>query len=150
MKELLEEHSSHAAKPVLHAFFGELMVGGFISLLSFLLAKTEALNGLSVRIFGEHEANYLNELLETLHVMLFLVFAVFIVQCLILLLAVRFYHREWKELERRREASFWALRAEFITPTGDSPLPHDFNFPHYLHLAAGETVASLVSIPPGI
>ncbi len=70
-KELLEEHVPKASRPVIHAFFGELMVGGFISIVSFLLVNYGAFTGISEHLFEEE--TYLNELMEKLHVTLFLV-----------------------------------------------------------------------------
>jgi hypothetical protein len=50
---LVEEHTKKTSRPILHAFFGELMIGGFLSLLSFILVFSDALTGLSVKVFGE-------------------------------------------------------------------------------------------------
>ena len=55
LKERLEEHVRKANRPILHAFFGELMVGGFLSLLSFILVYSNALTQLSEQLFGEEE-----------------------------------------------------------------------------------------------
>jgi hypothetical protein len=52
-KDLLEEHVSKGSRPVIHAFFGELMVGGFISIVSFLLVNYGAFTGLSKQYFEE-------------------------------------------------------------------------------------------------
>jgi hypothetical protein len=103
-KEKLEEHVKKASKPILFAFFGELMVGGFLSLLSFILVFSKALTGVSeskcfascfsfyltdlLELFDDKE--FLPEGLEDIHVVLFLVFGVFMIQILYMLVSVAF------------------------------------------------------------
>jgi hypothetical protein len=96
---------------------------------------------------------FLAELMERLHVTLFLVFAVFIVQIIILLISSHFFNKAWKDAEHHRQPlqhtrEYAGLRAEFVQPAEETPLPTDFHFATYLSLALGDTIAQLVSIPP--
>lgn len=129
------------------------MVGGFISIVSFLLVKYGAFTSLSVKYF--EEPTKLAEFMESLHVTLFLVFTVFILQILVLLLSGYFVEKRWKRLEAARDDphrpadEYYLLREEFVN-NEDAPLPANFNFALYLATCLGETVARLVAIPPTI
>ena len=165
-KETLEEHTKKESRPILHAFFGELMVGGFLSLLSFVLVFSNALTGLSSRVFGEPDV--LPEMLEDIHVILFVVFAVFMIQILLLLAYAYLQNKRWRRAEKAilyrpemggkppkhkvsptQRVEFQALRAAFIG--GDSSLvatlPEDFAFSHYLGSVLGKQIAQMVAIP---
>ncbi len=161
-----EEHTKKASRPILHAFFGELMVGGFLSLLSFILVFSEALTGLSMKVFGEEESMKLSEMMETVHVVLFLIFSVFMLQILVLLFFAyrqgKKWHRAEKALLKRggpqnhvqnamELAEFETLRTQFVFPItprlDDIQLPPDFLFSHYLSLLLGKSIAEMVHIP---
>lgn len=153
-KDLLEEHVSKASRPVVHALEGELMVGGYIGLVSWVLLRYNALGDVSKSLFPDEESTYLGELLEMLHAQLFLLFAFFLLQVLLLIAWSHFFRKGWKAQERALRAGaaseFAALRSEFIKPVASQPLPHDFDFASYLGMAMGVTIARLVAIPPTI
>jgi hypothetical protein len=154
-----------ANRPILHAFFGELMVGGFLSLLSFILVYSNALTQLSGQLF-DGEDDFLPSMLEQIHVLLFLVFGVFMLEILFLLAFAHFQNKKWRRTEKaivrrvgqpksvvdaRDKAEFEALRLQFVEPVlphpGDPSLPSDFIFSHYLAEVLGKAIAEMVSIP---
>lgn len=70
-KEALFESTGRNVKPVLDSLFGELTLLGFIGLVMFLVERTKSLNGFSEHLFGEGDT--LDDLVETVHMALFLI-----------------------------------------------------------------------------
>ena len=70
-KEALFESTGRNVKPVLNSLFGELTLLGFIGLVMFLVERTKSLNGFSEHLFGEGDT--LDDLVETVHMALFLI-----------------------------------------------------------------------------
>lgn len=84
LKEWLQESASKTMKPIIMQLFGEMTVLGFISILSFLLTYSEALNDISEDMFGSSGEGYLTEVLEIIHYLLFLVMVLTVVQVMFL------------------------------------------------------------------
>lgn len=171
LKELLEEHTKKAFHPILHAFYGELMVGGFLSLLSFILVFAGAFGSLSEKLFENEDI--LAEFMENLHVVIFLVFLIFMLQILVLLLGAYFTQRQWKRTEEAIQEKrplvqgrwgwmisheYAAIRSHFISPIvegggggGESEekksLPPTFDFAHYLAEVYGVLIGEVVTVP---
>ena len=84
LKDWLLESASKTMKPIIMQLFGEMTVLGFISILSFLLTYTSALDDLSTDLFGSGGAGYLTEVLEIIHYLLFLVMVLTVMQVMFL------------------------------------------------------------------
>eukprot|EP00003_Mantamonas_plastica_P007359 TRINITY_DN1617_c0_g3_i2.p1 TRINITY_DN1617_c0_g3~~TRINITY_DN1617_c0_g3_i2.p1 ORF type:complete len:309 (+),score=43.48 TRINITY_DN1617_c0_g3_i2:68-928(+) len=84
---------------VVDSLWEEMTVLGFVGLLSFLLVRTNVLTSLSENQFGDPE--YLPEILETMHMLLFLVMVIFIVQALFLVHIGQVVERRWRKFEKR-------------------------------------------------
>jgi len=67
-------------KPLLESLFSEMTVLGFLGVITFLVSKVGVLSEISVVVFGESEEEFLTELLETVHYVLFGVMCFFILQ----------------------------------------------------------------------
>lgn len=81
-RENIEESTPESLKPILDSLFGELTLLGFIGLILFIASKCEAVQIMSMDIFGEEEA--INELSEGVHMGLFLVMLIFLATVLLL------------------------------------------------------------------
>lgn len=79
----------------------ELTVLGFLSLLTFLLVQIGSAAGspLSVQIFGESEEELLAELIEYVHMGLFAILVVFIVEVLLLIQLGEREKKRWEDGE---------------------------------------------------
>ncbi|KAL6076688.1 hypothetical protein QOT17_002810 [Balamuthia mandrillaris] len=97
-KEKLEEWTSKAMKPILRAMWGELTGGGFFGLVSFVLTKSGALTHLSVALGLEEDE--LNEIVEQVHLMLFIVFVLFLGQTILLLILAHSVEKNWRAAEK--------------------------------------------------
>ena len=140
------------------------MVGGFISLVTFLLTNYGAFEGLSREYFPDEEKTYLGEQMELIHVMLFLVFSVFIVQILVLLFVVWYVERQWKRNEKEivengskkqqvLRSEYGLIREEFVNPTHSkegTKLHHHFDFQKYLSMCLADTIAATTEIKVGL
>jgi len=69
--DYLFEHTGRHIRPVLDSLFSELTLLGFIGLIMFLVERTKSLNGYSEHLFGE--GDQLDDLVETVHMALFLI-----------------------------------------------------------------------------
>ncbi|ETM47470.1 hypothetical protein L914_07819 [Phytophthora nicotianae] len=96
--EMLYKTTDEANIPFLKSVFNELTTLGFIGLLLFVVSQLEMMPRLSSTLFGDDEE--LKEIIERLHMTLFLFVVIFLVLCLAL---VRFGTRvqhEWFEFEK--------------------------------------------------
>ncbi len=108
-------------------------------------------------------------MLEQIHVLLFLVFGIFMLHILFLLGYAQFTAKKWHRTEKavlkrvgqlksnidaRAKAEFEALRLQFVKPLlppiGDPVLPGDFIFSHYLSEVQGKAIAEMVAIPVSV
>jgi hypothetical protein len=150
---------------------------GFLSLLTFLFVQVGAQTGnpISVRIFGESEGELLPEQIEWIHMTIFAILVIFIIQVILLIrLGEREkcrwikaeetakFHRDgrrylWKILPFLNPASrmeddfnYFSIRREFINPRDPthSSLPPDFDLSKYLSICMGHVLAEIVEITP--
>jgi len=98
LKHNLEHSVDEELKPVLEHLFGELTVLGFIGLSVFAVSKVGILSTLSVTFFGEDE--FLQELTEVIHMVLFFGMILFLFQVVVLLRFAAVAKREWTEYEK--------------------------------------------------
>jgi calcium-binding protein CML len=96
--EQLKEHTDELNMPFVNTVFGELTTLGFIGLLLFVVTKIEVLPWLSRSILGA--SSELQEIIEKLHMALFLFIVIFLVLCLGLLRLGMHVQHEWREFER--------------------------------------------------
>jgi len=94
---------SDEMKKVVNQLFAELTVLGFISLTAFAVVRLELLDRLSVHLFGEMQGfdggDFLKELIEDVHLDLFLVMVLFIAQTVFLIQLGDVYVKEWRHME---------------------------------------------------
>jgi hypothetical protein len=85
-KEAILDSASEHVKPIVLQMFQELTILGFLSLFVFLMVVTHLLQDISAAIFGPSEEgeDYLGELVEMTHYLIFLVMAINIVQVFVL------------------------------------------------------------------
>ncbi|ETL41095.1 hypothetical protein L916_07855 [Phytophthora nicotianae] len=96
--EELREHTDELNMPFVNTVFGELTTLGFIGLLLFVVTKIEVLPWLSRAVLGGSAE--LQEIIEKLHMALFLFIVIFLVLCLGLLRLGMHVQHEWREFER--------------------------------------------------
>ncbi|KAG7382955.1 hypothetical protein PHYPSEUDO_004190 [Phytophthora pseudosyringae] len=96
--EQLREHTDELNMPFVNTVFGELTTLGFIGLLLFVVTKIEVLPWLSRAVLGGSAE--LQEIIEKLHMALFLFIVIFLVLCLGLLRLGMHVQHEWREFER--------------------------------------------------
>lgn len=97
-KDKVEESTTDAMEPIVTHFWQELTVLGFLSLLSFLAVKAKLLVALSKQLFDEDEK--LPEMVETVHMLLFLVMVVFILEVLLFLALGKKTEKDWIQAEK--------------------------------------------------
>ncbi|KAG7396556.1 hypothetical protein PHYBOEH_002121 [Phytophthora boehmeriae] len=96
--ELLREHTDELNMPFVNTVFSELTTLGFIGLLLFVVTKLEVVPWLSRAALGG--SSELQEIIEKLHMALFLFIVIFLVLCLGLLRLGMHVQNEWREFER--------------------------------------------------
>jgi len=163
-KEAILEELNENLHPVLDTFFGEMTLLGFIGLVFFFINKLELLNGISKNVFGEEDT--LNELFETVHMILFLVMMIFLVQILLQLKIASVLEKKWSSYEHhlltRRQSKdkseieeigllhYEQLRKQFIDAEPDEKAredAEDFDFAEYLTLMISDDLSELVEVP---
>ena len=77
-REYLKESTAEVFQPILTSLYSELTLLGFIGLLLFAITKLDCLKELSLELF--HEEGTIQELGEQVHMVLFLVMMVFLLQ----------------------------------------------------------------------
>ena len=88
--------------PIVQGLFKELTILGFLSVVTFVTSKLELLDSLSKHVFGDSEQReqYLEELLETVHMSIFGVMLVLIVQVYSLMHIVKEQFSRWQKYQR--------------------------------------------------
>lgn len=104
LKEMMFELADSSTKPIFLALFGEMTVLGFIGLVLFILGQAGLVETISEQILGEKEA--LQEEVELIHMGLFLVMVLFIMQCLALTYNTTRQHNLWREFEHAVDDDF--------------------------------------------
>eukprot|EP00936_MAST-01D_sp_MAST-1D-sp1_P001148 g1148.t1 len=92
-KEKLMEAISKNLQPVVTSMFAELTLLGFIGLIMFMVSFTNALSPLSTTLLGEGEA--MNELIEKVHMIVFLVMVIFLTLVLLILKHATSLEADW-------------------------------------------------------
>ena len=119
---------------ILYLFFcvyvilAEMTLLGFIGLVFFFVNKSSVLNNLSEKVF--HEEEQLNELFETVHMILFLVMMIFLLQIIIQLKYASVLETDWQNFENRAAH----LRTE---GSSSANLATDERFERYLAFRTG-------------
>lgn len=98
-KDKLLESANEHVKPIVRQMFQELTVLGFLSLFVFLLATTKTLENISGAVFGASEEgqDYLGELVEITHYIIFLIMGLNIFQVFMLINIGNDAHKRWGE-----------------------------------------------------
>lgn len=89
----LDKHAEGTLAPLVHVLLSELTLMGGLGLVVFVMGKTDSLESLS-RHFLKDETE-LNEMLENLHMILFLVVIVFLLQALFLIWVAKRQEKSW-------------------------------------------------------
>ena len=98
---LIENVADRNTRPVIAGLFSELTVLGFLSLVTFVISQLDILSKISARVFGEgkEREEYLTELLEQIHFIIFAVMVIFIGQSLILLKITKHQIKTWTKCQ---------------------------------------------------
>mmetsp|Transcript_23302 Transcript_23302/g.36339 ORF Transcript_23302/g.36339 Transcript_23302/m.36339 type:complete len:726 (-) Transcript_23302:63-2240(-) len=98
VREGIDEHSDELVKPIIEHTWEELTVLGFLSLLSFLIVFVGATRRLACLLgFDEEEA--LDEMVESVHMLLFFIMVLFIIFVFLMVKMGRFLEAEWQRNE---------------------------------------------------
>jgi len=97
LQELLVESTGENFQPVVQSLFGELTVLGFVTLVLFVLSHLSPFEKLSNTLFSESDE--LSEISEVVHVALFIVILVYIIQVCVLVHAALIKARDLETLE---------------------------------------------------
>ena len=94
---LIEDLADRNTKGLVKGLFSELTVLGFLSLVTFCVSQIGILPRISGHVFGEGEEReeYLMELLEQIHFIIFAVMVIFIMQSLLLLKITKNQVKTW-------------------------------------------------------
>eukprot|EP00051_Salpingoeca_urceolata_P020875 m.318565 g.318565 ORF g.318565 m.318565 type:complete len:725 (+) comp19699_c0_seq4:10384-12558(+) len=111
LKDLLMESVAETLEPIIEHLFGELTILGFIGLVVFVIVKAKALQPLSERLFGEEEEDALTELIEDVHMVVFLVAIIFLIEVVLLVKLSSISEKHWKILEEDATSSGSLLKA---------------------------------------
>mmetsp|Transcript_30078 Transcript_30078/g.66603 ORF Transcript_30078/g.66603 Transcript_30078/m.66603 type:complete len:717 (-) Transcript_30078:73-2223(-) len=123
-KETIEEAVDRNLKPIIESLFGELTILGFLSLFTFCVTKMGFFEALSVRIFGEEEAEELLELFESVHYALFFVMVLFVLLVLKLVSDGMKTEEEYHELDREtRDPQHIAKCVDRVAQAEQTPVP---------------------------
>jgi calmodulin len=98
-KDALLEAANEHMKPIVRQMFQELTILGFLSLFVFLLSVSNVLEHISGEIFGQSEEgkDYLTELIEITHYLIFLIMGLNIFQVVVLIFVGNNAHERWIE-----------------------------------------------------
>lgn len=114
-KDFMLESATEHIKPVVRQMFQELTVLGFLSLFVFLLSVSHVLEEMSTEIFGASELGkeYLTELIEITHYIIFLIMGLNIGQVFLLIFIGNSAHDRWHEFnESSQDEEFMAILAK--------------------------------------
>ncbi|RLN44449.1 hypothetical protein BBJ28_00006131 [Nothophytophthora sp. Chile5] len=112
--ELLREKTDELNMPFVNTVFSELTTLGFIGLLLFVVTKLDVVSWVSKEALGGSAE--LQEIIEKLHMALFLFIVIFLVLCLGLLRLGMHVQHEWREFERS-SADIPSVLSEFALTT---------------------------------
>lgn len=137
--DYLFEHTGRHIRPVLDSLFSELTLLGFIGLIMFLVERTKSLNGFSEHLFGE--GDQLDDLVETVHMALFLISTCPLCWChqgggAALARGVRWQMQVWAALTCVRRCAVACRGFSGVVPAGE-----------YRAAAGGEAPAAGVALP---
>lgn len=175
--------------PMLNAVFKELTILGFISLLLFTSVRTGAAQALNDRIFGQSETEkvaiaeaikkdekptpptQLQELFEEIHILIFVIMVMYILEAAFLLIVGRTAIRGFERLDRlsvledfeadypvesprerlsNQALAFYGLKYRFLEPRILAfPVPEDaeFQFSKYLSANYTDLLVELIELP---
>ena len=102
---LIHTISSKHMRPMVQSLFGEMTILGFLSVVTFCISQAGLLRKISVDIFNDSEEGkeYLTELFERVHYLLFAIMVLFIVKVLILLHLANGTVRKWKTANKEAQ-----------------------------------------------
>ena len=95
-REVLFHRTSESMRPILTSMFSELTTLGFISVTLFVIFTIPWMETLSESIYGEEEGSELDELSETVHMVLFLVMVLFLAQAIGLVALGNSIQKQWR------------------------------------------------------
>lgn len=171
--DYLEENTPEDLKPIQDAMLTEMTLMGLIGIVTFVLGKFHSLNGPSERVLGDDDA--INEILEKVHMLLFFILLVFLLEASFLMFISKRHVAKWKAwndiaLEDKKihrtlkdhalkiaagestdpeMLTFLAIRQRFVfhRQTHETHrAPQDFEFHRYLGQSAGRTIGRLVEL----
>lgn len=117
-QEALVEATNEHTRPIVNALFAELTTLGFVGVLMFLVQKTADLETLSRSIFDDDDGDLLTELLELVHMVLFLIMIVFLLSVLALVYTAAVLEKDWleRETETHHEENVILRGAQLVDP----------------------------------
>ena len=130
LKILSLQKTSKFVRPVVHSAFGELTVLGFIGLMVFIIDFQPHKGGKSLiehAVTGtaaENMTGPLKHLIEDLHMSLFLVMIIFLVQIGILLTISSKVAKKWEYFEHHRDQVDRVVRTYHVAKVSPQYLPH--------------------------
>ena len=171
--DYLEENTPEDLKPIQNAMLTEMTLMGLIGVVTFVLGKFKALNYPSENILGEDDA--INEMLEKVHMLLFFILVIFLLEASFLMMISKKRVNQWKEWNEiatendklkktlhehamdmadgktvnHEKLIFLAIRQRFVfhkKAHENHKTPLDFEFHRYLGSCAGKTIGHLVEI----
>ena len=171
--DFLEENTPEDLKPIQNAMLTEMTLMGMIGIVTFVLGKFKALNDPSEKILGEDDA--INEMLEKVHMLLFFILVIFLLEASFLMFISKNRVNQWKEWNEiateddklkktlrqhaldmadgksvnHEKLIFLAIRQRFVfhkKAHENHKTPLDFEFHRYLGSCAGKTIGHLVEI----
>jgi hypothetical protein len=100
IKEHVEHNVPDSLVSVVDRLFGELMVLGFLSIVTFILSESNVFALISVHVFGKDEAGEFGEDFEFVHYSIFLLMVVFCTKVIELVVSAKDNHQMWLQMER--------------------------------------------------
>lgn len=109
-ESIIEYVEESQLAPVVDAMFGELTVLGFIGLVSFMLGKLKVFTWISEKVYSSEIAKATGEeklelekevpeIFENLHMMLFMVMCIFILEVLLTIYYAKMIQSQWEQAE---------------------------------------------------
>mmetsp|Transcript_11262 Transcript_11262/g.15461 ORF Transcript_11262/g.15461 Transcript_11262/m.15461 type:complete len:812 (-) Transcript_11262:372-2807(-) len=106
-KEKLLEYTSEDMLPIIESLFGELTLLGFIGVSLFLVFQMKWIHNISEALYGE--ATAIDELGEAVHMVLFLVMVLFLMQALAMARMGEASRKKWLQWESRKTGHMSAI-----------------------------------------
>ena len=120
MQDYLIETSSKHMRPMITSLFGEMTILGFLSLVTFCISQAGLLKKISISIIDDTEEGkeYLTELLEKVHYLLFAIMVLFICKVLFLLHLANRTVTEWRDMNKQVQTphAVERMREEYLHP----------------------------------